>query len=233
MKLLLLLIGVAMCMEAENARLRKTNAALQEALNSLEESLGLDMDIAQSEKNLAEQDAEYELGEEDAVSRGFRLPRFPRGRTGRTRTSRRSSRRRSSGGGFGGDDNGDLKKVCNRDNCRGTSTNGIPSGEQWTRVGQASSSGCCSMWLGACDWCAPPEMEEDMEEAKEEAVGKSCPGGNWYGTAPFCRGECPAGYHFREKAKLGENWGMPYVAWEYRKFGATCTTGTKSYCCPP
>lgn len=171
MKLLLLFIGVAMCMEAENSRLKQTNKALHEALNSLEESLGLDM-----EKNLAD------FGE-DAVSRRFpsfrgRAPRRPSrpsrpsrpGTSRRRSSSGRNSRREDNGdgpdifdaidlvdffaGGSGG--NVEMEKVCHKDNCKGTWTNPLPRGEQWTLAARAGDSGCCSFSSGACDWCVPP-----------------------------------------------------------------------------
>jgi len=47
------------------------------------------------------------------------------------------------------------KKVCHKDQCKGTWTNPIPKGEQWVRTGKASDKGCCAFGRGACDWCVP------------------------------------------------------------------------------
>lgn len=47
-------------------------------------------------------------------------------------------------------------RVCASDRCKGTWTNPIPSGQQWTTVSRGvytSSSGCCSFWSGACSTC--------------------------------------------------------------------------------
>ena len=53
--------------------------------------------------------------------------------------------------------------------CKGTRNNPIPNGQVWTRTSQASSSGCCFLWRGACDWCMPSGDEEmsEAENAKE------------------------------------------------------------------
>eukprot|EP00493_Phyllostaurus_siculus_P011548 UN11710 len=53
-------------------------------------------------------------------------------------------------GGSGG--NVEMEKVCHKDNCKGTWTNPIPRGEQWTLAASAGDSGCCSFSSGACDW---------------------------------------------------------------------------------
>lgn len=48
------------------------------------------------------------------------------------------------------------RQVCASDNCRGTWTNPIPSGQQWTTVANGvhtSSRGCCFAWSGACSTC--------------------------------------------------------------------------------
>jgi len=48
------------------------------------------------------------------------------------------------------------RRVCASDNCRGTWTNPIPRGAQWTTVANgvySSSRGCCSFWSGACATC--------------------------------------------------------------------------------
>merc|ERR1719171_1136894 len=48
------------------------------------------------------------------------------------------------------------KRVCYKDGCKGTWSNPIPSGKQWTKVAKGvytSSKGCCAFWSGACDTC--------------------------------------------------------------------------------
>jgi hypothetical protein len=48
------------------------------------------------------------------------------------------------------------KKVCAKDKCKGTWTNPIPSGHQWTTVSNGmytSSRGCCAFSSGACATC--------------------------------------------------------------------------------
>jgi len=43
--------------------------------------------------------------------------------------------------------------VCTKDNCLGTWSNPIPSGQQWYRKQQAYTGGCCLFWAGDCDMC--------------------------------------------------------------------------------
>jgi len=58
--------------------------------------------------------------------------------------------------------NDNAKKVCYKDQCRGTGTNTLPKGEQWIRTSQASDTGCCAFGRNACDWCVPPSAEESI-----------------------------------------------------------------------
>jgi len=69
------------------------------------------------------------------------------------------------------------KKVCYKDQCKGTRTNPLPRGQQWIRTGQASDKGCCAWGRNACDWCAPPNTEESVGEdhcAELEAKYPEC-----------------------------------------------------------
>jgi len=49
--------------------------------------------------------------------------------------------------------------VCYKDNCRGTSTNPIPDGEQWIRTSANfyDDRKCCLFFTGRCDLCMNPE----------------------------------------------------------------------------
>ena len=46
----------------------------------------------------------------------------------------------------------------------------------------------------------------------------------WFGTAPFCGGECPDGWKEKERDKSGKN---------KIGFGNKCWSGTKKLCCVP
>jgi hypothetical protein len=49
-----------------------------------------------------------------------------------------------------------VETVCAANHCLGTKTNPIPRAQQWLSMGESSSSGCCSMWHGACARCVQP-----------------------------------------------------------------------------
>jgi len=65
------------------------------------------------------------------------------------------------------------KKVCYKDQCKGTRSNPLPRGQQWIRTGQASDKGCCAWGRNACDWCAPPSAEEGVAVPNKDSVSQS------------------------------------------------------------
>jgi hypothetical protein len=91
---------------------------------------------------------------------------------------------------------------------------------------------CPSGWKGAglpddtgrdlCCLPPPPPKKQTLEEMlNEHYPNRTC---MWDGTAPFCKGRCPA--HLRDgqyASKDGK--GMP------PGFGEPCATGMKVYCC--
>merc|ERR1712110_1204491 len=63
--------------------------------------------------------------------------------------------------------------------------------------------------LGLQVMCGIQAADKDIESENDNCM--------WFGTAPFCRGECPAG------TKL--------VRYDGSGDGVTCLTGYKAYCC--
>jgi hypothetical protein len=82
----------------------------------------------------------------------------------------------------------------------------------------------CTVANGAC----PAGMSR--EHSKNDPTRDYCcpaqathpykPRGNcfWAGTAPFCKGRCPAGFRTEKRT--------------YELAGQVCMTGSKAYCCP-
>ena len=65
------------------------------------------------------------------------------------------------------------KLVCAKDTCKGTLTNPIPPGIEWTtRVHNKTDSGCCFAKKGACDLCCPPEErdEKDIDQGRTKEI---------------------------------------------------------------
>lgn len=64
-------------------------------------------------------------------------------------------------------------RVCEKDRCKGTGTNPIPSGEQWDHNGTYSNTGCCLGNAEACELCCPrgepqhPVLEDRVETARQ------------------------------------------------------------------
>lgn len=88
----------------------------------------------------------------------------------------------------------------------------------------------CSTWFDGCNRCdCVNGRVENCDKAgcvgepqrprclvpESASADKNC---KWYGTAPFCRGECPIGYHEKLRNVRGD--------------GKQCSSGTKAYCCP-
>lgn len=51
----------------------------------------------------------------------------------------------------------------------------------------------------------------------------------WFGTAPFCEGECPSGWKLFSERKASNKY--PDGTESATGFGASCYTGTKALCC--
>jgi hypothetical protein len=91
---------------------------------------------------------------------------------------------------------------------------------------------CPSGWKGAglpdergLDLCclppAPPKKQTLEEMLNEHYPNRTC---MWSGTAPFCKGRCPANLRDGQYASK-DGKGMP------PGFGKPCVTGMKVYCC--
>jgi len=94
-------------------------------------------------------------------------------------------------------------KICAVDNCKGTLTNGIPMGDQWIKVGDASNHGCCKLGSGACEYCSPPK--------------KVCAADSCYGT-------------MTNSIPWGKQWISGGIA---PGFCCTLGMGACEYCAPP
>jgi len=94
-------------------------------------------------------------------------------------------------------------KICAVDNCKGTLTNGIPWGQQWIKVGDGASKGCCSFGMGACELCSPST--------------KVCATDACYGT-------------LTNPIPWGKQWVSGGIA---NGFCCTFGTGACEYCAPP
>jgi len=57
----------------------------------------------------------------------------------------------------------EYRKVCHKDDCKGTWSNPIPDGKRWVDAGTVDK-GCCEFGADRCDICMSPEDAQDLTE---------------------------------------------------------------------
>ena len=125
-----------------------------------------------------------------------------------------------------------------------TSVGVVLCGEEGSSQNRVGAEGCggtcpvgtvCTTAPQSLCACVPVWGNEDAHEASlanpNDAPGfvrqAATSGCKWFGTAPFCEGECPSGSTEIARHKCEDNM---YTCGSGEK---ACLTGTKAYCCPP
>ncbi|KAF5605935.1 uncharacterized protein FSUBG_6271 [Fusarium subglutinans] len=111
-----------------------------------------------------------------------------------------------------------IDKPVGASGCRWEGTAPYCAGEcdaGWTERGrsQCGDGSCC--WTGSKALCC--EDEDVVKELVKQQDKIGVTGCKWQGTAPYCEGECEAGWSERGRSQCGD--------------GSCCWTGSKALCC--